>query len=36
MVQHLSKETSSIGAPGEAEEIDVVSGCIVAHQELYS
>jgi hypothetical protein len=34
MIQHLSKETSSIGAPGEAEEVNVIAGRIVAHQEL--
>jgi hypothetical protein len=35
MIQHLGKETSSVGTPGEAEKIDVVSGRVVAHQELY-
>jgi hypothetical protein len=34
MVQHLSKEASSVGASREAKKIDIVSRRVVSHQEL--
>ena len=34
MVEHLSEESGGVGASGEPEEIDIVTGVVVPHQEL--